>query len=197
MDDLQICARLWGERRETYPSIYPLRLRNPSLSRSTRLEYNVKDLEEELADPLAVFNVATRQRAETPGAEQVVGFAVWQKPGSVEQEQENLEKKRSQPAAQRISDPVAAECDTELAAKLKEESIRIRRRYSESGPLWWVDLSAFLVTLLKESLFKVPAHAFHRPGPPEARCWHCLDQAWPICDRRDQKYESRYDSGLD
>lgn len=152
-DDLQICARLWGERRETYPSIYPLRLRNHTLSRSTRLEYNVKDLEEELADPLAVFNVATRHRAETPGDEQVVGFIVWQKPGSVEQEQENLEKKRSQPAAQRRSDPVAAECDIELAAKLKQESIRIRRRYSESGPLWWVDLNPLLNTFAEDEPF--------------------------------------------
>lgn len=134
--DLPVCAVCWGDRRSTYPSIYPLRLRNNSLPDSARLKRNVKDLQEELDDELAVFKVATRIE-ETSGIEQVAGYVIWQKPGTVEKEEIKLCSPRDD-HLRAEKDPVQAECDTALATKLKEESIRVRRSYSEQGSLWWV-----------------------------------------------------------
>lgn len=139
--DLEACAICWGNRRDTYPSIYPLRLVKTSVTRGQRLARNTRDLEKMLNDSTNDFRVAI---ASDPASEVegiVVGYSIWAKPEGFQRDYEAF-------AASTLSDLGASapqdqiegepdpECNHELAAKLKEEGMRVKQRFSEGKRFW-------------------------------------------------------------
>lgn len=139
VDDLEACARCWGSRRDTYPSIYPLHLAKPALTLEERLIRNQRDLGKILNDPHNVFQVAVSTTTTDPsGIPEVVGYSVWAKPEAFERDVQEwqtskLRGKDSGPGDQSDPDP---ECNHELAGALKEESMQIKHKIAKGERIW-------------------------------------------------------------
>lgn len=135
-DDLAACAECWGNRRDTYPSIYPLRLVNPSITREERLQRNVKDLIKMLEDAYNVIHVAFTNN--TGNRSEIVGYSIWAKPEALERDLRQWQTSKDQPSSSSTSsdDTLDPECNHDLAAALKEESLQIKHKLSQGKRMW-------------------------------------------------------------
>jgi hypothetical protein len=136
--DLQECAICWGNRRDTYPSIYPFHLADPSITLEERLARNARDLKTMLDDEYNVFRVACVEGED--GQDRVVGYMIWSKPEALERD---LSRRNS--ASQIPQDTVSAdsgavdldpECNHELSAKIKAESLQVKVQFADGKRFW-------------------------------------------------------------
>lgn len=148
INDLDQCAVCWGNRRDTYPSIYPLRLADPSVTQAERMARNVRDLRTMLDDPLNVFTVAEINKA--PDEHLVVGYMIWSNPeaflrdaqrsvaeSGVESEcRDSVEIGGQNDWRTTQSQDPDPECDHTLAAKLKKESMAAKESAGAGKRLW-------------------------------------------------------------
>lgn len=140
VEDLEDCAICWGNRRDTYPSIYPLRLVNPNATKEERLARNVRDLKRMLKDSCNEFNVACTITSD--GTDSVVGYSIWAKPEGFQRDvaqkstvlaTEPAQDSDSKSNADADLDP---ECNHELAAQLTEESKRVKKDAADGKRFW-------------------------------------------------------------
>lgn len=140
-EDIAACAICWGNRRDTYPSIYPLRLADPSITRDKRLGRNARDLSDMLKDPHNMIHVACMHKTGESEPTKIVGYSIWARPEGLERDLSRWEKSKKAPSQdsqsdiQNDSDP---ECNHELAAKLKEESLLVKRKLFMGKRVWYV-----------------------------------------------------------
>lgn len=136
--DIAACAICWGNRRNTYPSIYPLRLADPSITREERLERNARDLSNSLRDPHNVMHVACISQLGDPTTSKVVGYSIWARPEGLERDLRHWEdqKMKAFQYDKASNDDLDPECNHELAAELKEESMRVKKKLSQGKRMW-------------------------------------------------------------
>ena len=143
-----------GDRRETYPSIYPIRLRQNSLTPDERALGNIRSLRAELEDDFKTFHVAVN----TEDDEVVLGYSIWQKPGCLQRDIERDQYKvimavdgddtnaenHSQFKKTQFEIKIESECDLELANKIKNESFDVKSRLCGGNSWSVVSLSPFV-----------------------------------------------------
>lgn len=140
VEDLEDCAICWGNRRDTYPSIYPLRLVNPNATKEERFARNVKDLKKMLNDPCNEINVACNLTPE--GTESVVGYSIWARPEGFQRDVAQgstalaTEPAQDSDTKSTADDDLDPECNHELAAQLTEESKRVKKDAADGKRFW-------------------------------------------------------------
>jgi len=142
--DLAECAVCYGDRQDTYPSIYPKKLRRLDISPEERLQANVESLKTELENHKKVFHVAV-----IPGAgkvdvnEIVVGYSIWQQPnhiaGTSQISGDTVAPKKETSAKSECQKKIESECDMVLARQIEQEGIQAKLQYCGVNS-WLVDM---------------------------------------------------------
>lgn len=142
-EDLPACAVCWGNRRDTYPSIYPFRLADPSVTDTDRLARNVRDLQAMLDDNLNVFTIA--QDIDAVNEPKVVGYMIWSTPEAFLRDFQRFQAQAREydssvegphHTATASNTDVDPECDQTLSAKLKLESMTAKQRAAGGQRFW-------------------------------------------------------------
>ncbi|KAK9893672.1 hypothetical protein P389DRAFT_174479 [Cystobasidium minutum MCA 4210] len=137
-DDVEECAICWGNRRDTYPSIYPLRLVNPTVTQEERLARNVKDLKKMFHDPRNVVHVALLPTGSSEVNKVVAGYSIWARPEGLQRDEATSSHADGErdPCSQSADENLDPECDHELARQIGEESKRVKEKIAGGKRLW-------------------------------------------------------------